>query len=74
MLRPGFTIETKLGINYDANHICYSWNQSIGWVISFICSGTEAQFPANEIKEIRFSSESCHYCNECDQPLLKRSI
>lgn len=72
MKRPGFTVETNVGVNFDANHLSICWD--CGWVVSFICSGILERIPADGIKEIRFVQEGPDYCSECDGKILERSI
>lgn len=55
MNRPGFTVEKKNGINFDANHIFYSWKSGKGWCMFFVCSGSIEEIPVEEVKEVRFS-------------------
>lgn len=71
-MRPQFTIERKDGVNFDANHIFYSWKPEKGWFIFFICSGSIEEIPAHEIKEIRFLPFGAHYCGECDGTIPNR--
>ena len=71
MKRPGFTVETTGGINYDANHLMICVHDG-EWVVTLICSGGLTMVPADRIKEIRFSKEGPTYCNECDNPLMER--
>jgi hypothetical protein len=72
MKRPGFTVEKKNGINYDANHLFYAWMEG-QWVLSFICSGILISCPIGEVKEIRFSVEGANNCNECDENTFEGS-
>ncbi len=70
MKRPGFRLETKFGVSFDANNLIICWDR--GWIVSFICSGVLQRISANEIKEIHFTEEGPTFCNECDGPIPNR--
>jgi len=67
-----FTVETNVGVNFDANHLAICWDH--GWVISFICSGVLQRIPVDAIKKIRFAEVGADYCNECDGPVPERGL
>lgn len=69
MNRPGFTVETTDGKNFDANHLTICWDH--GWIVTFICSGILEQITSERIKEVRFANQykGPSYCNECDGPI-----
>ena len=72
MKRMAFTIKTKSGSNYDANHICSTYRDGdLHPMISFQCSGRMMTFPCEEVLNIIIGTAD--WCSECDQRLLNMS-
>ena len=74
MTRPHFTVRTKQGVNYDANHISYGVrNDQQQFIVTFISSGAVITLPADDVREIGVeyhpSNAGWDYCGQCDQSI-----
>ena len=69
MQRAQFTVETKEGTSYDANHLVIEKEIRDGKcvsILSFLCSGSRLYLKPDMVKEIRFSPTGAFWCSECD--------
>ena len=67
---PGFTVVTKAGIRYSANHLSIGIADGDSHAtLTFECSGRMYTKRADEVESIEYQSDGRNYCNFCDQPL-----
>lgn len=77
MQRASFTVTTKRGISYDANHLAVvrGHDPSLGpgsiSLLTFVCSGEQTTFPASEIEVVTFHPASAQHCSECDESIYR---
>lgn len=69
MQRANFTVETKKGTTYDANHLVIEKVMENGKAVSmlsFLCSGSRTYLMPEDVKEVIFHPTGSTWCSECD--------
>jgi hypothetical protein len=68
MQRAHFTVITKDGTRWDANHLSIARDTTIGAVsiLHFFCSGQHMERNVQDITTIEFAPTGASWCSECD--------
>lgn len=76
MKRAAFTIKTKAGKAYDANHLSITgeYDSNYGGIVSvlaFVCSGAMQKLRATDVESVTFSEASAGHCSECESSIFE---